>query len=402
MMRMLIFKKSIVWAMFLWSFQSIAFQEFLYPVGIIQHEGREKICVLYQKNSHLELWFWDPESLEAIKGLLSSYTPGGVNVLPNQAAFSFIDNDRIRIKDLSKRSPGNLDLPYGPYDLSTIEWIDNQSFYFSARFREHLNLFHATKEGELFYLTRSNSAHYSYPQKIENTLFYLVKNNEEETTIEQAQYPVETLPKRTWDQEQNFKEQLKKLFEEENDTFTKTYLDTSTQKKLYSWSNPEKELAFLFMKDANKGYFLTHPATIGHSDNYMTFECYTFECDSEVMPKKLFSFDIPLHLLMPKHNQPERLYESILPLLPMYYDDAVYYTHDSGLGLRIYKYHEINNKSEVVTESHSYSAHHFAPLCYGNKIYYGGTISHGDDLSHTSPEMFINEKGKHNFDLPNL
>ncbi len=397
---MLNLKKGVVWGILLCTVQTVAFQEFLYPVGIIKHEGKHKVCVLYQKNSHLELWFWDPESLEAIKGLLSSYTPGGIRVLPSKTAISFIDNDFIRIKVLAKRSPGTLDLPYGPYDLSTIEWIDDQSFYFCARAGEHLNLFHATREGELSYLTRSTNTHYSYPQKIEGTLFYLAKTDKGETTLEQAEYPIKNLPSRTWGQEQNFKEQLKKLFDEENDTFTQTYLNPVTQKKLYTWADPERELAFLFMKNANKGYFLTHPATIGRSDNHMTFECYTFVCDSEVVPKRLFSFDIPLYLLMPKHNQPERLYESILPLLPMYYKDAVYYTHDSGTGLKLYKYNEVEDKSEMVT--YSENAHHFAPLCYGNKIYYGGTVSYGDGLSHTSPEIWMNENGDHKFAFPIL
>lgn len=394
---MLILKKGIVLITFVWGMQALAFQEFLYPVGIIQHEDKQKICILYQKNSHLELWFWDPVSLNAVKGLLSSYTPGGIRVLPNQSAFSFIDNDRIRIKDLTKRSPCTLDLPYGPYDLSTIEWIDNESFYFCARAGEYLNLFHATREGELFYLTRSNCINYSYPQKIEELLFYMTKNNTGETTIEQIQYPIKNLPTRAWDKNKNFKEQLRCLFEEENDTLNKTYLNIAAQKRIYSWSDPEKELAFLFMKNAQKGYFLTHPATIDRNDDHMTFECYTFNCD-ENRAQKLFSFNIPLYLLMPKHNQPERLYESILPLLPRYHEGIVYYSNDSGTGLQLYKYDEMTNESMALT--HTDNAHHFAPLCYENTVYYGGTLSPGDGLSHTSPEMWINEHGDHKFDFP--
>lgn len=398
---MLILRKGVISIMFFWCVQIVGFQEFLYPVAMLNHDGKQKICVLYQKNSHLELWFWDPESLEAVKGLLSSFTPAGIRILPHQRSFSFIDNDRIRIKDVTKRSPCTLDLPYGPYDLSTIEWIDNESFYFCAREREHLNLFHATIEGELFHLTRSTTVNYSYPQKIEESLFYIAKNDEGETTLEQAEYPIKQLPKRSWNEgNQNFKEQLRKIFEEENDTFTKTYLDTTTQKKLYTWTDRNKELAFLFMKDGNKGYFLTHPANIGRSDEHMTFECYTFVCQSEVTIKRLFSFDIPLYLLMPQHNRPERLYESVLPLLPMYYQDAIYYSHDPGMGLRLYRYDETIDQSEELTRSNN--IHNFAPLCYGNKIYYGGTVSHSDGLSHASPEMWINEHGNQRFDFPVL
>lgn len=395
---MLILKKSVIFIMLIWFMQGKSFQEFLYPVGIIEHEGKQKICVLYQKSSHLELWFWDPESLEAVKGLLSSFTPGGMRVLPHKKAFSFIDDDRIRIKEVTKRSPCALDLPYGPYHLSTIEWIDNESFYFCARNREHLNLFHGTIEGELFYLTRSTTANYSYPQKIDKNLFYITQNDKGETTLEQAEYPIKQLPNRSWNEEkQDFKEQLRRIFEEENNTFTKTYLNPATQKELYTWKDKNKELAFLFMKDVNKGYFLTHPVTIARNDDHMTFECYTFVCNPEVIVKRLFSFDIPLYLLMPKHNHPERLYESILPLLPMY-QNGIYYSHYRGTGLRLYKYDEAKDQSEELT--HSPDGHNFAPLCYGNKIYYGGTVSDGNGLSHTSPEMWINEHGDQRFDFP--
>ena len=395
---MLIFKKKL-WILLLWSIKLISFQEFLYPVGIITHNNKHKICILYQKNSHLELWIWDPESLEAVKGLLSSYTPAGIRVLPNESEFSFIDNDRIRIKDLTKRSPCTLDLPYGPYDLSTIEWIDDETFYFCARVGRHLNLFHANRQGELLYLTRSTTNDFSYPQKIKDTLFFIAKDNNE-TTIERAEYPIKNLPTRSWDQNKNFKEQLKKLFDEENDTFTKTYLDLTTQEKIYTWTDPEKELAFLFMKNNNKGYFLTHPAMIDESDDHMMFECYTFTCEPNTEVKRLFSFNVPLHLLMPKHNQPERLYESILPLLPMYYEDSVYYSHDSGKGLQLYQYNEKIDQSQLLTESEN--THHFAPLCYGNKIYYGGTVSHSDGLSCASPEMWITQNGEQSFNFPIL
>lgn len=398
---MLIFKKVIICSILLWSTQSIAFQEFLYPIALLNHDNKQKICVLYQKNSHLELWFWDPESLEAVKGLLSSFTPAGVRVLPHGKAFSFIDNDRIRIKDITKRSPCTLDLPYGPYDLSTLEWIDNESFYFCAREREHLNLFHATTEGELFHLTRSKTNHYSYPQKIDDTLFYIVKNDEGEIALEQAEYPIKKIPKYSWHNEkQNFEEQLKTLFEEEKDNYTKTYLDDTTKQKLYIWKESDKELAFLCMKDTNRGYFLTHPTIINKNDDYMTFECYRFINQSETIIKKLFTFNIPLYLLMPQHNQPERLYESILPLLPLYHQDSIYYAHDSGLGLALYKYDEITEQNQALTQPDN--NHHFAPFCYEDKIYYGGTVSDGDGLSHTSPEMWINEQGNQRFVFPIL
>ena len=382
-----------------WCTSSFSFQEFLYPIASIKHNKKQKICVLYQKDSHLEIWFWDPKTLEAVKGLLSSFTPAGVRVLPCQTAFSFIDNDRIRIKDTLKRSPCTLDLPYGPYDLSTIEWINNQSFYFCAQERGSFNIFHATREGELFHLTRSTDCNYMYPQKINDLLFYLVKDSYGDTTIEQVEYPIKSLPRRSLQSESSLKEQIKRMFEEENETLTKTYIDLKTKKVLYTWRDHNKELAFLCMKNKNKGYFLTHPSSIGRNDDHMIFECYTLICKQEVIIKKLFSFNVPLHLLMPQYNQSERLYESILPLLPLYHEDNIYYSHDSDVGLRLYKYNETTGISKELISTEE-NHHHLAPLCFDNKIYYGGTVCHGDGHSYTSPQMWLDDNGEQRFIFP--
>jgi hypothetical protein len=387
----------------LWCANSWGVQEFLYPVGTITHAEKEKICVLYQKDAHLELWLWDPDSLQAVKGLLSSYTPAGLRVLPNQRAFSFIDNDRVRVKDLAKRSPRTIDLPYGPYDFSTIEWIDSTSFYFSAREREHLNLFHATTEGELFHLTRSTVTNYMYPQKKGDMLFYVTKNEDGICSIEQVKYPIASVKRKSvFVDKKDFKERVKWILEEENQILNKTYLDITSQKVLYQSENTKTDIAFLSMKNAKNGYFLTHPSMVSRHDSHMVFECYHLNLsEDEWQVHKLFSFCIPLHLLMPQHNKEERLYESMLPLLPVHSEDSIYYSHDAGMGLNVYKYELATSDSIQLTEFQGMH-HFFAPIFFKGKFYYGGTLCHGDGLSHRCPQMWINEKGMQRFGFPVL
>lgn len=379
--------------------QLCALQEFIYPVGVITHNGKQKICVQYQKNSHLELWFWDPQTQEAVKGLLSSFTPADVKVIPYQSAFSFIDNDRIRIKDAKKRSPSTLDLPYGPYDLTTLEWIDSESFYFSAHERDHVALFHANKQGELFHLIRSSEKDYSYPQKVGEWLFYLCKH-ENSTTIERAPYPLKSIPRRVWSEKHSFHDQLECVYQAERDLHAKTYIDASTQEKLYLWDDKDKEPAFLTMVDASRGYFLAHPLIVGKNDYTMTFDCYRFLREPKPQVEKIFSFDVPLYLLMPQHNQPDRLYESIMPLLPRYYADSIYYCHDEGMGLQLYRYDEKTGEKQQLTEADN--THHFAPLLFNNVCYYGGSVFHDEHPSNIHPQMWITEHGEQKFYFPVL
>lgn len=388
----------------LWKTNGWGIQEFLYPVGIINHEEKEKICVLYQKSAHLELWFWDPDSLEAVKSLLSSFTPAGLRVLPNQKAFSFIDNDRIRVKDLNKRSPRTIDLSYGPYDFSTIEWINSTSFYFSAREREHLNLFHGTIEGELYHLTRSTKRDYMYPQKQGDSLFYVTKHQDKICTIDKVEYPIAGIQKTLIQfKKKNFKEQLKLILEEES-SLDKTYLNFTTQQRVYQLQDPTKDIAFLSMRNEKEGYFLTHPSTVSRNDLHMAFECYHLYItrNDQWKAQKLFSFKIPLHLLMPQHNKEERLYESMLPLLPLFADDGLYYSHDSGMGLNVYKYAPDTETSTQLTNLQGIH-HFFSPLFFKGKIYYGGTVSHDDGASHDAcPHMWLNEEGMQRFIFPIL
>lgn len=376
-------------------------QEFLYPVGTVLQDQKEKVSVLYQNNSHLELWFWDPETLQATKGLLSSFTPAGMRSLPSKHAFSFIDHDRIRVKDLTKRSPKAIDLPYGPYDLSTIEWINDSSFYFSARERAHFNLFHGTVDGELYRLTNSSNNDYMYPQKLEDALFYIVRYEDGTGAIEQVAYPVTEIAQisQTY-QNRTLEEEYKEPLEEQKRA--RKYLDFESKKTLYKSPTPRIELAFLKMVNQKQGYFLTHPTFIERSDTHMTFECYRLTWREKVWHSKaLFAFSIPLYLLLPQYTKGQRLYESIFPLLPSYQNGIIYYSHDSGTGLDLYAYNEQEASTKRLINS-SDDHHFFPPLSYKDKRYYGGTVCHGDGLAHCCPQMWINEQGEQRFIFPNI
>ncbi len=348
--------------------------EYLYPVSSVVHDGVEKMCVLHQKGSHLELWFWDPLTTVATKGLLSSFNPTGVCVLPSKQAFSFIDNDRIKVKSIVKRSPQSIDL-YGPYDLTTINWIDDSSFYFGAKERHHGNLFHATIDGELCRLTVSKSSDYLYPQKVGEDFFFIEKDSEQNFSIIHTKYPTDQLNEhlKKINSEQNFQEQIK-LILEENDTSYHSYLDPSKFQKIIEFGH--RNSAFLTMVSSQEGFFIEHPSVINKDDDFLEF-LYNrlFYQNNQWNVETIFSFAIPLHLLLRKRGS-SRLYESILPLLPLYQDGKVYFSHmdKADKTLNCYVYDIACKFIEQRTFSGTKQQHCFAPRPFGTSFFSGGVV----------------------------
>lgn len=386
---------------FLISFKVAAhFEEFLYPVATIMHEEQEKCCVLHQKNDHLELWFWDPQNDHANKALLSAFTPAGLTVLPNKKAFSFIDHDRVRIKYVDKRSPRSIDL-YGPYDLTTLFWIDNETFYFAAKERKHSNLFHATVEGDLFRLTVSNCNDYFYPQKIEDQLFFIEKSEEKGYCIAQIEYPIDELNKaqkkyRTID----LKTQMTEALQETENTY-KPFLNLKNMEPIISFKDGQT-IAFLQMLSTDYGFFLKHPETIHCKDDLMHFSYHSlFYKEGGWQTTELFNFTLPLHLLLPQRGR-IRLYESILPLLP-YYDkeEQCIYFVDYTLAndsLNVFSYHFEDQSIEQKTETHLFGQNYFTPRMVSGSLFCGGTVIH-DRRSPQDPGIDIDTSGTQYFSL---
>lgn len=367
--------------------------EFLYPIDEIVHEDVQKMCVLYQKNNHLELWLWNPVNGEAIKGLLSSFNPSGLAVLPNKKTFSFIDNDRIRIKQINKRSPGAIDL-YGPYDLTTIHWIDNHSFYFAAKERQHNNLFHANIDGDLFRLTVSNNNDYTYPSKIDDELFFIEHSAKHGYSIMKAHYPNNII-----ENKKNKELTLEEVLKEENNEYIQ-YLDLEAAQKIIMLDDATP--AFLCMKDSECGFFIQHPNSVERTDKTMNFSYHTFykTKDEGWKVEKLFEFTLPLYLLLPQQDK-VRLYESILPFLPFHDQDTLYYSNlcletDS---INVFSYNlvsKVSTQRTMLKDQHSLI---FPPRTYQNRLFSGGT-NNSNFL--TTPTIDIDEFGKQCFHFLDL
>lgn len=370
--------------------------EFLYPVSEIIHEEEHKMCVLYQKNNHLELWFWNPLTGESTKGLLSSFSPSGLTVLPNKKTFSFIDNDRIRIKHVNKRSPKSIDL-YGPYDLTLIHWIDDHSFYFGAKERQHNNLFHATVDGDLFRLTVSNDNDYTYPVKIENALFCIERSDEHGYRIIKTEYPLKKINNNTFDAPT-----LDTLLKNSENEYTQ-YLDLENAESIITLH--KNTSAFLRMHTTEQGFFIEHPSNVNRTDEVITFSYHTFfKYDQKWKTEKLFDFTLPLHLLLPQQGK-TRLYESILPFLPFHDQDIIYYSDlcVESNSVVVFSYDCHQKRTLQKTKPESPDSLTFPPTLFQDRLFSGGTLT--DDSKNYSfknssiPSITINQSGVQYFNF---
>src|SRR5579872_7448020 len=120
-----------------------ASHEYLYPVAAYKTpEGASRLLLLYQKSSaNIELWEWDPITKHANKALPASHTPAGVRMLPDNSGFSFIDEDRIRIKKFTKRSAKTLELREPLHSLGPVTWAEDGTGYFHAQGKKNFCIF---------------------------------------------------------------------------------------------------------------------------------------------------------------------------------------------------------------------------------------------------------------------
>jgi hypothetical protein len=271
-------------------------EQFVYPVADF-NDGNQ-LMVLYQKSLDcVELWIWDTSSEHAIKGLSSFLTPANLRMMPSGKGFSFIDQGYIKIKEFVKRSPKTIAI-YEPIGLfSSMNWIDDETFYFVAREGDFFQIFQGNLQANIQRLTHE-PADALYPQKINSTLFYMKRDmNNQVTIVTQPWNPVG--------------------------------MDMHNGNSNYCTiiQNPSQQLCFLRMLSEKEGFYLQAPTNKTHGNN----DCYEFSChhliqqhDNNWITEKIFTFKIPAKYV----TGSTRLYESLEPFLPNYnFTDAVYFVN---------------------------------------------------------------------------
>jgi len=334
----------------------------------------------------LELWLWDPQTKIASKGLLSSYTPAGFKLLPDNSGFSFIDNGRIKLKKYDKRAPQSIDIYEPVYNINLIEWIDADSFYLSAKKNDLFHMFQMNSCGSIELMLQDPLGDCMYPQKVGQYLFYVERIKKGgykrgcylSYKVVQIDYP---------DIHKNISHEI----------LPQTISKDQKQEIIHFKGCP---IAFLQMISENEGFFLEHPAEVDRHDRTIPFSYYQIKkVDLQWECKELFQFDIPSYLFL--NTSDFRLYESILPMLPKYYNNQLYFIdcpseQDLTLDIFCYDFQTDDVEQKTFGKSGQLS---FSPIFVDNEIFFGGIVDPNDMSSQI---MWMNEDGDVCIDLPKM
>ncbi len=327
--------------------------EYIYPVAKVAN--RPVLYLIYQKSPHhIELWEWDYNTNYAFQMLLSRFTPAGLSLLPDEGGFSFVDNGIIKIKQFLKRSPRSLELdaPIGHVEL--LHWVTNKICFTSGQYQDYFGIFQIDYEGMVYPLVMSPHTDCLYPQKVNDRLFFIARDDRRIYQIVETLYDPQGINK------DKFPERLKEY--EEQCAKSQVILDYQFQ-----------PIVFLHMVSCREGYVLAHPRALSKKDKRIRFSCHQLtKKEKDWCSKELFSFSIPTQLLFTGNYA--RLYEALLPLIPLYDVNYIYYVDcKNGINLNTYKFDRASKKSKRLTNSQG-EEQFFGLALLSNKLIYGGRL----------------------------
>lgn len=364
--------------------------EYIYPVAFLIHNNEKYIYLIHQTSvDHLDLLIWNPFTKEAQKTLLSRFKPAGLKIIPGDKGFSFINQDTLYVKMHHKRSPRLVDFNEFLYDVTLVSWIDESIFYFSACNKGMFGIYQGSLEGHCDCLIASNKYDCLYPQKVNDTLFYIERDKEFIHKIIRIHYPTPLLY-----QEKDSDKYI--YYQRATESVRKKYSDFP---KFILADLGKKNITFLSMINESEGFFLEHPAIVTSNDKSITFFYHYIHRTNDVIwqDRVLFNFTVPAYYLL--HNNNDYIYESIVPFLPCYisnYGFLFFDTYEDGMNLGLKFYSTAQNKVFSFNVRKNQSL--FGILIDDDGvIYYGGVVTQSGMLQ---PCVWESDNGILCVDLP--
>ncbi|MCX5922008.1 MAG: hypothetical protein NTX86_01640 [Candidatus Dependentiae bacterium] len=423
-------------------------QEYLYPVASITRGATPYLYFIHQKSLHnLELLQWDPETKVLSKALSSLPVIAGLRVLPDNSGFSFFDKaGHINVKFFNKRSPKVLEIYEPMHGIEMLEWIDAQHFYCYAHCNPHGYDTIAVFEGDVNGYCRKIAGGLGYdclyPQKIGSKLFYIERWKEEgggySYYLMSMDYPEISRNCTSFNTTNNFDERVAAFIKNKEQGIIGTSIASGESQQLIACGS--QPCRFLHMVSHREGFFVRHTETVDTLAHSMLFSYHHIQqnVDETWSMAQLFAFDIPMGLITGEND--ERLYESLLPLLPFHVGLDIYYTTlqvrakmalpsgRTARGLGIFRYN-LENKttipvstinstvnfpeelkknvstlavlpegSEFLTSELEGSC--FAPFAFANKIFYGKVLQSSKEANDLLSGMSLNEYGDITYQAP--
>ncbi len=319
--------------------QIIFSTEYVYPVVSLEDATILYIHQISPQNIQLFQWNIITNCTEQI--LWSLYNPAGIQLLPNNKGFSFIDNGRLRIKAFHKRSARTIDFDEPIYNINGLQWLDEHICYCSAYYNNYAAIFELDDNGKICCIMKKDNADCMYPQKINDQLFYIERSKKDNHNV----YAI-----------------MQTLYKQ----------DVDSKLLLNFEHNP---IIFLHMISGTEGFVVEHQKDIDSESIKAGFQYHhIWKENNGWYSSLLFSFEIPTCLLL--YNNDQRLFESILPLLPRMINDKIYFvdclcSHNNTLQLYCYDL-LTSQKNTIPVEKEK--GHSFVPIQCDTKLCFGGTL----------------------------
>lgn len=309
--------------------------EYSYPVASL--DDTTVLCIHQTSLQNTQLFSYNIVTNHTEQILWSLFTPAGIQLLPHNKGFSFIDNGRLRIKVFSKRSPKTIDFDEPIFNIHGLYWIDEHSGYCSAYYNNHFSIFELHDDGKLVRLIHNDDRDCMYPQKINDWLFYIERKQKDHNN----NYAI-----------------MQTLYK----------LDTTSKLVLNFGHN---SVIFLQMVCETEGFVIEYQKDIDDESTKATFQYHRiWEENNSWHSQSLFSFEIPINLFL--YDNDQRLFESILPLLPRIIDYKIYFVDCSDKNLEPH-YYDMITKERCKIDLDKQQGHIFVPIQCGSKLCFGGT-----------------------------
>ncbi len=332
---------------------------YFYPcfwVGEMQHPI--VYCIHQTKEYHLELWGLDYENKVPFKALPAQFMPMQVALLPENRGISFLDKGRIRVKLFTKRSIMNIDIDAPLYDIFSYFWVDQNALCVCAKQYKNYTISHLSITGDLETIVEDPAHHLICPQKIDESLFYIKHHKDGTSYFMETEYPATKMMK---DDAQDFDECIKQFLVKKDKKEEKKH----EQIQLLELENIHSPI-FLSMIKKDRGFL------VDYSDYEKSqLNCYYLEQNNgEWVCSKIFEYIIPHRFITTK--SPERLVESLFPLMPKYNNGKIYFVDYYNNKLAIFSYDV--NKDEIILEFADDKMHVFCPIFMGDSLFSGNNI----------------------------
>lgn len=294
-----------------------------YPLAF--DDNNNKIYFVMQEGTDtIELWQKNITTNVIKKLLMNAYKPVGFSLLPSRNGFSFIHNDAVYVKKFQKRSPRRIEFLEPIYGINTIIWEADEVFYFAAYFRKKYALFKSDLEGAVECVVSYTQADCLWPCILNKTIFFLKREDNLVTHL--------------------------------------VALDGANEKIILSFAE-RIPTSFLSMVNDKEGYCVQYEPYFSQE---IACKClHFFKRDDIWIIESLFSFSLPIKYFVEGEH---RFFESIMPFLPCYTHNYIYYCSLNAMGtISIFSY-EIATRitKEIMFSNENISF--IAPLYVKNKL----------------------------------